>query len=51
MAISVNPEAAGFDAARLERIDEHFRSAYVEPARAPPRKPPPPVTRAFKSQS
>ncbi len=33
MAITVDPEAAGFDAARLERIDEHFRSAYVEPGK------------------
>ncbi len=30
---TLNPEAAGFDAARLARIDEHFRTAYVEPGK------------------
>lgn len=28
-----NPKAAGFDAGRLERIEEHFRRAYVEPGK------------------
>ena len=28
-----DPEAAGFDADRLERIEEHFRTAYVEPGK------------------
>ena len=28
-----NPQAAGFDAGRLERIEEHFRTAYVEPGK------------------
>lgn len=30
MESTPNPEAAGFDAARLERIEEHFRNAYVD---------------------
>ncbi len=30
MNLTTNPEAAGFDAERLTRIDEHFRAAYVE---------------------
>jgi len=33
MELTPNPEAAGFDAARLARIDEHFRRAYVEPGK------------------
>jgi CubicO group peptidase (beta-lactamase class C family) len=33
MEPTLNPEAAGFDAARLERIEEHFRTAYVEPGK------------------
>ena len=28
-----NPQAAGFDAGRLPRIEEHFRTAYVEPGK------------------
>jgi CubicO group peptidase (beta-lactamase class C family) len=28
-----NPQAAGFDPDRLARIDEHFRTAYVEPGK------------------
>ncbi len=28
-----NPDAAGLDAERLDRIEEHFRSAYVEPGK------------------
>jgi CubicO group peptidase (beta-lactamase class C family) len=30
MDLTPNPAAAGFDAGRLARIDEHFRTAYVE---------------------
>ena len=30
MDLTPNPTAAGFDAARLARIDEHFRAAYVD---------------------
>jgi CubicO group peptidase (beta-lactamase class C family) len=30
MESTPHPEAAGFDAARLERIEEHFRRAYVD---------------------
>ena len=30
MDLTPNPDAAGFDAERLARIDEHFRSAYVD---------------------
>ena len=33
MDLTPNPEAAGFDAERLTRIDEHFRTAYVEPGK------------------
>jgi CubicO group peptidase (beta-lactamase class C family) len=33
MESTPNPEAAGFDAARLRRIEEHFRSAYVDPGK------------------
>ncbi len=33
MEMIANPEAAGFDADRLARIDEHFRTAYVEPGK------------------
>jgi CubicO group peptidase (beta-lactamase class C family) len=31
--MKINPEAAGFDAKRLERIDEHLRTRYVEPGK------------------
>lgn len=33
MDMTANPEAAGLDAARLRRIDEHFRDAYVTPGK------------------
>jgi len=33
MDLTPNPEAAGFDPARLARIDDHFRTAYVEPGK------------------
>ncbi len=33
MTAAIDPEAAGFDADRLERIEDHFRSAYVEPGK------------------
>ena len=33
MYTTPNPEAAGLDPERLARIDEHFRSAYVEPGK------------------
>jgi CubicO group peptidase (beta-lactamase class C family) len=33
MPMTANPEAAGFDAGRLARIDDHFRTAYVEPGK------------------
>ncbi len=33
MDMTPNPQAAGLDAERLERIEEHFRSAYVEPGK------------------
>ncbi len=33
MNSTIDPEAAGFDPVRLERIEEHFRTAYVEPAK------------------
>jgi len=33
MDLTPNPEAAGFDVERLTRIDEHFRTAYVEPGK------------------
>ncbi|TFH13820.1 MAG: class C beta-lactamase-related serine hydrolase [Acidimicrobiales bacterium] len=33
MNSTLNPEAAGFDPARLARIDEHFQRAYVEPGK------------------
>lgn len=33
MDMTTNPDAAGFDADRLARIDEHFRTAYVEPGK------------------
>jgi CubicO group peptidase (beta-lactamase class C family) len=29
----VHPDAAGFDAARLSRIDEHLRTRYIEPGK------------------
>jgi CubicO group peptidase (beta-lactamase class C family) len=31
--MTANPEAAGFDAARLDRIEAHFRDAYVSPGK------------------
>lgn len=31
--MKVDPSAAGFDAARLSRIDDHLRSRYVEPGK------------------
>ena len=33
MNLTPNPEAAGFDADRLARIEAHFRRAYVEPGK------------------
>jgi CubicO group peptidase (beta-lactamase class C family) len=33
MDMTPDPVAAGFDASRLQRIDEHFRSAYVQPGK------------------
>jgi CubicO group peptidase (beta-lactamase class C family) len=33
MDMTPDPAAAGFDGARLERIDEHFRGAYLEPGK------------------
>lgn len=33
MNFTTNPEAAGFDAERLARIDDHFRTAYVDPGK------------------
>ena len=33
MDLTLNPEAAGFDPARLAHIDDHFRTAYVEPGK------------------
>ncbi len=33
METTLNPTAAGFDAERLDRIAEHFRTAYVEPGK------------------
>lgn len=33
MDTTPDPAAAGFDAERLERIEEHFRGAYVEPGK------------------
>jgi len=33
MDMTPNPEAAGFDAGRLDRIDAHFRDAYVTPGK------------------
>src|SRR5215510_14148963 len=31
--VKINPEAAGFDASRLARIDEHLTSRYIEPGK------------------
>ena len=31
--MKVNPDAAGFDSARLARIDEHLRTRYLEPGK------------------
>jgi CubicO group peptidase (beta-lactamase class C family) len=31
--VKVNPDAAGFDSSRLERIDEHLRTRYLEPGK------------------
>jgi CubicO group peptidase (beta-lactamase class C family) len=31
--VKINPEAAGFDATRLARVDEHLRTKYVEPGK------------------
>jgi CubicO group peptidase (beta-lactamase class C family) len=31
--LKIDPEAAGFDAARLARVDEHLRTRYVEPGK------------------
>ena len=31
--LKVDPEAAGFDPARLARIDEHLRTRYIEPGK------------------
>jgi CubicO group peptidase (beta-lactamase class C family) len=33
VTFKIDPEAAGFDAARLARIDEHLRTRYVEPGK------------------
>ncbi len=33
MEMTPDPAAAGFDGERLERIEEHFRGAYVEPGK------------------
>ncbi len=33
MNLTPNPEAAGLDPERLARIDEHFRTSYVEPGK------------------
>ena len=33
MEMTPDPTAAGFDGERLERIEEHFRGAYVEPGK------------------
>jgi hypothetical protein len=32
-AMKVEPDAAGMDAARLERITDHFEGQYVEPGK------------------
>ena len=31
--MKINPDAAGFDSIRLERIDEHLRTRYLEPGK------------------
>jgi CubicO group peptidase (beta-lactamase class C family) len=31
--VKINPDAAGFDRSRLERIDEHLRARYLEPGK------------------
>ncbi len=31
--MKINPETAGFDPARLERVDEHLRTKYVDPGK------------------
>jgi CubicO group peptidase (beta-lactamase class C family) len=31
--VKINPDAAGFDTGRLERIDEHLRTRYLEPGK------------------
>ena len=31
--MKINPDAAGFDGSRLERIDEHLRTRYLEPGK------------------
>ncbi|HET6950875.1 MAG TPA: serine hydrolase domain-containing protein [Acidimicrobiales bacterium] len=33
MDLKIDPDAAGFDAVRLARIDEHLRSRYIEPGK------------------
>ena len=33
MDLKIDPEAAGFDAVRLARVDEHLRTRYVEPGK------------------
>jgi CubicO group peptidase (beta-lactamase class C family) len=33
VSFKIDPEAAGFDAARLARIDDHLRTRYVEPGK------------------
>jgi len=31
--VKINPDSAGFDTSRLERIDEHLRTRYLEPGK------------------
>ena len=31
--MKINPDAAGFDAGRLERITEHLMTRYIEPGK------------------
>jgi CubicO group peptidase (beta-lactamase class C family) len=31
--MKINPDAAGMDGARLQRVDEHLRHRYVEPGK------------------
>ncbi|HEY2999798.1 MAG TPA: serine hydrolase domain-containing protein [Acidimicrobiales bacterium] len=33
MTVKIDPDAAGFDAGRLARVDEHLRSRYVDPGK------------------